>query len=41
MRWRDHFLFCAESLYKEKGNNLNVTVGTCEEMIKKADFPEN
>ncbi|KAK8683512.1 hypothetical protein V6N13_039571 [Hibiscus sabdariffa] len=43
MRWRDRFLFCAEAIYKAqaetgeiKGHYLNATVGTCEEMMKKA-----
>ncbi|TYG86316.1 hypothetical protein ES288_A13G124700v1 [Gossypium darwinii] len=43
MRWRDRFLFCAEVIYKSqaktgeiKGNYLNATAGTCEEMIKRA-----
>ncbi|MBA0635469.1 hypothetical protein Godav_025560 [Gossypium davidsonii] len=42
MRWRDHFLFCAEVIYKSqaktgeiKGRYLNATAGTCEEMIKR------
>ncbi|KMS93828.1 hypothetical protein BVRB_027550, partial [Beta vulgaris subsp. vulgaris] len=45
MHWRDRFLFCAEALYKAqaetgeiKGHYLNATVGTCEEMIKRAVF---
>ncbi|KAL0814722.1 hypothetical protein Bca101_071165 [Brassica carinata] len=45
MRWRDHFLFCAEAIYKAqaetgeiKGHYLNATAGTCEEMIKRAVF---
>ncbi|RYR34707.1 hypothetical protein Ahy_A10g049700 isoform A [Arachis hypogaea] len=40
MRWRDHFLFCAEAIFKSqaetgeiKGHYLNATAGTCEEMI--------
>ncbi|KAK8303077.1 hypothetical protein V6Z11_D04G126300 [Gossypium hirsutum] len=43
MRWRDHFLFCAEVIYKSqaetgeiKGHYLNAIAGTCEEMIKRA-----
>ncbi|KAB2048519.1 hypothetical protein ES319_A13G117900v1 [Gossypium barbadense] len=42
-RARDRFLFCAEAIYKSqaktgeiKGNYLNATAGTCEEMIKRA-----
>ncbi|MBA0638404.1 hypothetical protein Godav_022051 [Gossypium davidsonii] len=42
MRWRDHFLFCAEAIYKSqaetceiKGHYLNATAGTCEKMIKR------
>lgn len=45
MRWRDRFLFCAEAINKAqvetseiKGHYLNVTAGTCEEMIKRAVF---
>ncbi|KAL5580662.1 hypothetical protein UlMin_013104 [Ulmus minor] len=45
IRWRDHFLFCAEAIYKSqaetseiKGHYLNATAGTCEEMIKRAVF---
>ncbi|KAL6578853.1 hypothetical protein OROMI_009069 [Orobanche minor] len=44
MRWRNRFLFCAEAIYKTqaetgeiKGHYLNTTVGTCEEMIKRAE----
>ncbi|PPE01622.1 hypothetical protein GOBAR_DD01363 [Gossypium barbadense] len=43
MCWRDHFLFCAEVIYKSqaetgeiKGHYLNAIAGTCEEMIKRA-----
>jgi ribulose-bisphosphate carboxylase large chain len=43
MRWRDRFLFVAEAIYKAqaetgeiKGHYLNVTAGTCEEMLKRA-----
>ena len=43
MCWRDHFVFCAEAIYKAqavtgeiKGHYLNATAGTCEEMIKRA-----
>jgi len=43
MRWRDHFLFCVESIYNAqsesgeiKGHYLNGTSGTCKEMIKRA-----
>ncbi|XVF80793.1 hypothetical protein PTKIN_Ptkin15bG0103600 [Pterospermum kingtungense] len=43
MRWRDRFLFYAEAIYKAqaeigeiKGHYLNATMGTCEEMIKRA-----
>lgn len=45
MHWRDYFLFCVEAIYKEHaetgeimGHYLNTTVGTCEEMIKRAVF---
>ncbi|PHU19935.1 Ribulose bisphosphate carboxylase large chain [Capsicum chinense] len=45
MRWGDHFLFCAEALYKAqdeigeiKGHYLNATAGTCKEMMKRAVF---
>ncbi|KAM3248450.1 hypothetical protein P3L10_010219 [Capsicum annuum] len=45
MHWRDSFLFCAEALFKAqtetgeiKGHYLNATVGTCEEMMKRAIF---
>ncbi|KAK4362681.1 hypothetical protein RND71_017922 [Anisodus tanguticus] len=45
IRWRDHFLFCVEAIYKAqaetseiKGHYLNATVGTCEEMIKRVVF---
>ncbi|KAI3839579.1 hypothetical protein MKX03_003688 [Papaver bracteatum] len=45
MRWRDHFLFCAEIIYKSqvetseiKGHYLNTTAGTCEEMMKRVIF---
>jgi ribulose-bisphosphate carboxylase large chain len=45
MCWRDHFVFCAEAIYKAqaetgeiKGHYLNATVGTCEEMMKRAVF---
>jgi ribulose-bisphosphate carboxylase large chain len=45
MRWRDHFLFCVEAIYKAqaemgeiKGHYLNATVGTYEEMMKRAVF---
>jgi len=44
MRWRDRFLFVAEAIYKSqaetgeiKGHYLNVTSGTSEEMIKRAE----
>ena len=43
MCWRDHFVFCAEAIYKAqavtgeiKGHYLNATASTCEEMIKRA-----
>jgi ribulose-bisphosphate carboxylase large chain len=43
MRWRDRFLFIAEAIYKAqsetgevKGHYLNVTSGTAEEMLKRA-----
>ncbi|CAN6440725.1 unnamed protein product [Victoria cruziana] len=43
MRWRDHFLFCTEAIYKAhaetgeiKGHYLNATASTSEEMIKRA-----
>ena len=45
MRWRDRFLFVAESIYKSqsetgeiKGHYLNATAGTVEEMYKRASF---
>ncbi|MFS7952453.1 putative ribulose-bisphosphate carboxylase [Helianthus anomalus] len=45
MRWRDHFLFCAEAIYKAqaetgeiKGHYLNATAGNCEDMMKRAVF---
>ena len=45
MHWRDHFLFCAEAIYKAqaktgeiKGHYLNATASTCKEMIKRAIF---
>ncbi|KAL2904935.1 Ribulose bisphosphate carboxylase large chain [Bienertia sinuspersici] len=45
MRWRDSFLFCAEAIYKAqaetgeiKGQYLNATTGTCEDMMKRAVF---
>jgi ribulose-bisphosphate carboxylase large chain len=44
MRWRDRFTFVAEAIYKSqaetgeiKGHYLNVTAGTCEEMMKRAE----
>ncbi|CAH1431651.1 unnamed protein product [Lactuca virosa] len=45
MRWRDRFLFCAETIFKSqaetgeiKGHYLNATAGTCGEMMKRAIF---
>nr|YP_009862972.1 ribulose-1,5-bisphosphate carboxylase/oxygenase large subunit [Anthoceros punctatus]YP_009863062.1 ribulose-1,5-bisphosphate carboxylase/oxygenase large subunit [Anthoceros agrestis]QKD76428.1 ribulose-1,5-bisphosphate carboxylase/oxygenase large subunit [Anthoceros punctatus]QKD76518.1 ribulose-1,5-bisphosphate carboxylase/oxygenase large subunit [Anthoceros agrestis] len=45
MRWRDRFLFVAEAISKSqaetgeiKGHYLNATAGTCEEMMKRAQF---
>jgi len=45
MRWRDRFLFVQEAIVKAqaetnemKGHYLNVTAGTCEEMMKRAEF---
>jgi len=45
MRWRDRFLFCQEAIEKaevetgeRKGHYLNVTAGTFEEMIERAEF---
>ena len=45
IRWRDRFLFVAEAIYKSqqetneiKGHYLNATAGTCEEMMKRAQF---
>jgi len=45
IRWRDRFLFVAEAIYKAqqetneiKGHYLNATAGTCEEIIKRAQF---
>ncbi len=45
MRWRDRYLFVQEAIEKaeaetgeRKGHYLNVTAGTFEEMIKRAEF---
>jgi len=45
IRWRDRFLFVAEAIFKSqletneiKGHYLNATAGTCEEMMKRAQF---
>ncbi|KAL4188879.1 hypothetical protein AMTRI_Chr08g162700 [Amborella trichopoda] len=45
MHWRDHFLFCAEDIYKSqaktgeiKGHYLNAIASTYEEMIKMTIF---
>jgi ribulose-bisphosphate carboxylase large chain len=44
-RWRDRFTFVADAIYKAqaetgeiKGHYLNVTAGTCEEMMKRAEY---
>ena len=45
MRWRDRFLFCQEAIEKaeaetgeRKGHYMNVTAGTYEEMMERAEF---
>lgn len=45
MHWRDRFLYCMEAVNRAqaatgeiKGHYLNVTAGTMEEMIKRAEF---
>jgi ribulose-bisphosphate carboxylase large chain len=45
IRWRDRFLFVAEAIFKSqqetneiKGHYLNATAGTCEDMMKRAQF---
>ena len=45
MNWRDRYLFCMEAVTRAeaatgevKGHYLNVTAGTVEEMIKRAEF---
>jgi len=45
MRWRDRFLFVAEAICKSqqetneiKGHYLNATAGTCDEILKRAQF---
>jgi ribulose-bisphosphate carboxylase large chain len=45
MRWRDRFLFCQEAIEKaeaetgeRKGHYMNVTAGTFEEMMERAEF---
>ncbi|AGY56915.1 form I ribulose bisphosphate carboxylase large subunit [Gloeobacter kilaueensis] len=45
MRWRDRFLFVQEAINKAqaetgeiKGHYLNVTAGTCEDMMERAEF---
>jgi ribulose-bisphosphate carboxylase large chain len=45
MRWRDRFLFVAEAIFKSqqetseiKGHYLNATAGSCDEIMKRAQF---
>jgi ribulose-bisphosphate carboxylase large chain len=45
MHWRDRFLYCMEAVNRAqaasgevKGHYLNVTAGTLEDMIERADF---
>ena len=45
MHWRDRFLYCMEAVNKApaatgevKGNYLNVTAGTMEDMYERAEF---
>jgi ribulose-bisphosphate carboxylase large chain len=45
IRWRDRFIFVAEAIFKSqqetseiKGHYLNATAGSCEEIIKRAQF---
>ncbi len=45
MHWRDRYLYCMEAVNRAqaatgevKGHYLNVTAGTMEEMIKRAEF---
>ncbi len=45
MHWRDRYLYCMEAVNKAiavtgemKGHYLNVTAGTMEEMIRRAEF---
>ncbi len=45
MHWRDRFLYCMEAVNKAiaatgevKGHYLNVTAGTMEEMVRRAEF---
>jgi len=48
MHWRDRFLYCMEAVSRAsaasgevKGHYLNVTAGTMEEMIERAEFAKS
>jgi ribulose-bisphosphate carboxylase large chain len=48
MHWRDRFLYCMEAVNRAsaatgevKGHYLNVTAGTMDEMIERADFAKS
>ncbi len=48
MHWRDRFLYCMEAVNRAsaasgevKGHYLNVTAGTMDEMIERAEFARN
>jgi ribulose-bisphosphate carboxylase large chain len=48
MHWRDRFLYCIDAVNKAsaatgevKGHYMNVTAGTVEEMIERAEFAKN
>ena len=48
MHWRDRFLYCMEAVNKAsaatgevKGHYLNITAGTVEEMIERAEFAKD
>jgi ribulose-bisphosphate carboxylase large chain len=48
MHWRDRFLYCMEAVNRAsaatgevKGHYLNVTAGTMDEMIERADFAKD
>jgi ribulose-bisphosphate carboxylase large chain len=48
MHWRDRFLYCMEAVNKAsaatgevKGHYLNVTAGTMDEMIERAEFAKS